>query len=301
MPPKVWHWPRIHRAFSRRTWLIGAGLATIGVIAVMGMLLVQERLGRTAEVVSEIDRLSTARTAELKAFADEVRAGTKTHPQLREKIQDSGNDYGAQLKGLEGNQRYRDAFKKLRDTKLDDRPATDALRLYNMIIHDPKWDKPEDFDKRAEEVEKFRQRIGELLWADMQDVIKAKRADDDPLVQQYYKDQATLKPYWEMGKTLNPYLTPKEQAIWRAYLKEPDHAKRREMELDNPGLEELPREVRSRRLELRGQNREIEKALLRWGYVTERIEQKATPVQPSELPNLPTVPRAPRVPIGEGR
>lgn len=46
MQPRVWHWPRMGRAFSRRIWLIGAGLATTGlivVIAVMVVLLVRER------------------------------------------------------------------------------------------------------------------------------------------------------------------------------------------------------------------------------------------------------------------
>ena len=140
-------------------------------------------------------------------------------------------------------------------------------------------------------LEAFRKKIGEKQWAMIQEAIKIDQSEQDPMVQEWFRDREVLKPYWGLADVLTTLLPREEQRVWEEYLQAGSPDRQRELRLENPSLSQHLKDLREEKLYLRTNNPEIDRALQRWyGNVSIEEQIESVPV-PRRGPQRPERPR----------
>ena len=211
------------------------------------------------------------RDGKLEQYMREIFENKRTYGiQARKYIQTVNATYRAKTEALKENPRFADVVAKLNSSD-SDAPVDAAYSQYWEKWYDPRFIDEDlgivDFRARDAEIALWRETIDpEVLemvdaWNDFN------RQLAPTLLQEYWRDQAQLKDYWNVNTTIAADFDIQTQTAWQGFLAA-DRIMQRSMSQMNPLLATINSMRDNERQKMRMMNPSLDLALLRWGYTS---------------------------------
>jgi hypothetical protein len=211
------------------------------------------------------------RDGKLEQYMREIFENKRTYGiQARKYIQTVNATYRAKTDALKDNPRFADVVAKLNSSD-SDAPVDAAYTQYWEKWYDPRFIDEElgivDFRARDAEIALWRETIDPevLEMVDAWNVFNRQLAPT--LLQEYWRDQAQLKDYWNVNTTITADFDLQTQTAWQGFLSA-DRIMQRSMSEMNPLLASINSMRDNERQKMRIMNPSLDLALLRWGYTS---------------------------------
>jgi hypothetical protein len=211
------------------------------------------------------------RDGKLEQYMREIFENKRTYGiQARKYIQTVNATYRAKTEALKDNPRFADVIAKLNSSD-SDAPVDAAYTQYWEKWYDPRFIDEElgivDFRARDAEIAVWRETIDPevLEMVDAWNVFNRQLAPT--LLQEYWRDQALLKDYWNVNTTIVADFDLQTQTTWQGFLSA-DRIMQRSMSAQNPLLATINSMRDNERQKMRMMDSSLDLALLRWGYTS---------------------------------